>query len=219
MLNPPTTLDENGAAGIISQLGDATHEKHRDDTALLLAALIQTQPTDRTSLRRAHAADVVAAAISAFGGDRTIAQVGLGALWHVWTPPEDNERLLALVLNEMARHHDVLLLQQAGLRILRMHAASSQSLLLAPSVLGAVGQAMQAHRDDDTVQHWGAEIVCCLASSDPAEVSNAHGASQCTAMLGLSRELAANAPRPATLLVAGQPWYELVLELYPSPVD
>jgi hypothetical protein len=210
--------DENGAAIIVNQLRLATNSQTRNEAAVQLAALIQTKPTDRTALRSARAADVVADSISAFHGDVIIAQVGIGALWHVWIPPVPTERLITLVLDEMARHHDVMLLQQAGMRILRMHAASPQHLLLAPSVLTAVGRVMQA-RHDDTNQHWGAETVCCLASIDPAEIIRTHGTSKLAAMAQLFTELAINAPRPATLLVGGQPWYELILELYPqSPV-
>ena len=138
-------------------------------------------------------ADVVADCISAFHGDVIIAQVGLGALWHVWIPPVSTERLITLVLAQMARHQDALLLQQAGLRILRMHAASPQQLSLAPSVLTAVGRVMQAHHDD-TNQHFGAETVCCLASIDPAEIIHTHGTSKLTAMAQLFTEVAINIP-------------------------
>ena len=180
-----------------------------------LAALIRTQPADRTVLRSAHAADVVADSIAAFCGDVVIAQVALGALYHVWTPPVAAERLVTPVLDEMARYQDVLLLQQAGLRVLRMHAASAQQLLLAPSVLTAVGRAMHAHRSDDTTQHWVAEIVCCLASIDPADLIRTHGQDQYAAMRRLFVQLAVNADRPATLLLDGTPWFDIVLQLYP----
>ena len=79
--------DENGAASIVNQLRLATYGQHRDKAALQLAALIQTKPTDRPVLRSAGAADVVADSIAAFCGDAVIAQVGLGALYHVWMPP------------------------------------------------------------------------------------------------------------------------------------
>ena len=209
---------ENGAEKIVNRLRIATHIQRRNEAAAQLAALIQTKPTDRAVLQSARAADVVADSISAFRGDVIITQVALGALWHVWIPPVDTERILTIVMDEMARHQNVLLLQQAGLRILRMHAASPQQLLLAPSILTAVGRAMKSHRDDDTIQHWGAESICCLASIDPADVITEHGEHQCAEMSLLARQLAIDALRPATLLVGGAPWHQLIMELYPSPV-
>jgi hypothetical protein len=124
------------------------------------------------------------------------------------------ECLVTLVLDETAHYQDVLLLQQAGLRVLRMHTASQQ-LLLAPSVLTVVGRAMDTHRSDDTTQHWGAETVCCLASIDPADLIRTHGQDQYAAMRRLFVQLAVNADRPATLLLDGTPWFDIVLQLYP----
>lgn len=193
----------------------ATQRRERARTALILGQLIHPL-TDRTALRRAHATDVVASAIVAFPGDAIVAQVGLGALYHVWIPPVNTHCLIQLVLDEMARYQRRLLIQQAGLRLLRMHAASEHQLLLAPTVLSAVVRAMRAHQDDDTVQHWGAETVCCLASIDPADVSATHGASECAAMAQLTQEIASSGPRTLTLVMDGQPWYEIIRRLSPD---
>lgn len=202
-------LTEYGAIGIVAGLRDATTSRDRNRAALLCGALIRLG-SDHVTLPAVRASDAVADAITAFPGDVVVAQVALGALYHTWIAPVDTERLVSLTLDEMARHKTCLLLQQAGLRLLKVHAASGQQLLMAPVVLSTVAIAMRAFRDDDTIQHWSAEIICCLASIDPADLIRAHGRSTVRAMAKLASQLAANAPRPTTLVIAGEPWYRLV---------
>ena len=129
-----------------------------------------------------------------------------------WVP---TERLVTAVLTSMPRHHADRLTVSAGVRLLKMHALSSQRLVLAPQVLTAIAAAMRSYPHDDTVQHWSAEGVVALNQVEPADVIAAHGQASYDAMCLTSIHLALTALRPATLLISGTAWHDIILQQFP----
>jgi hypothetical protein len=200
------------ATDLVSQLRLATDRCQRERTALLCGALIRIED----DAARVDGAEVVANAISKFPTDKIVVGVALGALSYSWPPPATStKRVLNIVMEAMARFKTQLLVMQAGVRILKLHSASNQQIVLAPSVMKTVYGAMQSFPHDDMINHWGAQVVSMLNGIEPEEVIRAHGNMNYTAMHVQSIALAITAHRPTTLVLNGTPWHDLILDLHP----
>ena len=85
-----------------------------------------------------------------------------------------------------------------------------------PSVLAGVARMMRSFREDETIQHYGAEALCALNGIEVRDVIAAHGAVNYATLYVTTIEMATLAPHPVTLMVSGRPWNALIMELYPQ---
>jgi len=164
--------------------------------------------------------------MAAFADNLMVNQVALCALNKCWSgglPPLDRaaaptQRIVVAVVDAMRRHAACHLVQQAGLRLLKLHAASGNRLVEAPAVLAATVAAMRRHADDETVRIWGPETLCLLNAVPAAAWISAHGAPSHATLRERSLQLARAAPRPTRLYAGDTPWYVAIAQLCePTP--
>ena len=217
-------LATRGPQGLCDDLRDATAHALHDVAVRYISAMMRIDTlTDHMSAHHARSAEAITDALHLWPDSLELNAVALGALFRVWgggVPPFEaswmpTERLVQAVVAAMRRHQADHLATSAGLRLLKMHTRSAQRLVLAPQVLAAVADAMRAHPQDETVQHWSAEAVVAICANEPTDVIAAHGLVQYSDMGVASIQLALAARRPATLFIAGSAWYDKVLELFP----
>ena len=217
-------LATRGPQGLCDDLRDATAHSLHDVAVMYLSAMMRIDAlTDHVAAHQARSAEAIADALDCWPQSLHLNTIALGALFRVWgggVPPFEaswvpTERLVSAVLTSMQRHHTDRLTVSAGVRLLKMHALSSQRLVLAPQVLTAVAAAMRSYPQDDTVQHWSAEAIVALDQVEAADVIAAHGQASYDAMCLTSIQLALTALRPATLLVSGTAWHDMILQRFP----
>lgn len=155
-------LLQHGAAGVAEAVRRATRARREHDAAHALAAMIRLDaPHDQAAARRAAGGAAVVEALATFSRSLAVARAALAALSRVWPDAAADARdtsLVPPVLDALARHRADVHVQQAGLRLLRLHVRSEDdavALAHAPGVVAAVDRAMRAFDADPTVQHWG----------------------------------------------------------------
>jgi hypothetical protein len=217
-------LATRGPQGLCDDLRDATAHSLHDVAVMYLSAMMRIDTlTDHVAAHQARSAEAIVDALDRWQDSLELNTVALGALFRVWAggmPPFEaqwvpTERLVQAVMAAMQRHQADRLTVSAGMRLLKLHARSTQRLMLAPQVLAAIADTMPMYPQDDTVQHWSAETVVAICANEPADLITAHGIVQYDAMCVTCIQMALTARRPATLFVAGSAWYDKVLELFP----
>ena len=218
-------LAKHGAAGCVRELEQSARHGLRARTMLFLGALMRTDATeDHVAVATAGGAHAITNVMTTiFPGDLAVESLCLGALFRVWgggVAPFDRVAvptavIVQAILDVSARHKANLHIHQAALRLLKLHCQSSNMLILAPAVMSVVARAMRAFPSDDAINHYGAEAVSALNGVEPHDVTSVHGQSSYLGMCSLSIELAMRAARPTTLFVAGKPWHDQVMRLYP----
>lgn len=217
-------LEEHGAAGLVTELRVAIEQKLRVRTVTLLSAMIRIDKlADHVAVHEARAAEVVISALTAFSNDAMIAQAALCALFRCWAggiAPFDSEwvptaDILSAVLGAARDHASDLLVQQAALRLLKLHAVSGLQLVLAPSVVQVIAHATRTFPRDETIQSFAAEAICALNGIEVADWVEAHGQSKYEAFRLASLELAMKMKRPSSVRINGRDWQDTVLNLYP----
>ena len=217
-------VEQHGPAGLVSELRICVQRAWRERTIFVLTAMGRcTDVNDQVGLARADASSVIADALAAYPHDRLIACAGLCALSRCWgggTPPFDSdwvptEAIVNAILDAAQHHKCDLLVQQAALRLIKVHVNSRHQLVQAPRTVETVACAMRAFPRDDTIQTWGAEAVCAINGIEPTDWVEAHGEASYTALRVTSIQLAMTAPRPSTVLVNGVAWQDKLLQLFP----
>ena len=217
-------LAMRGPHGLCDDLRDATAHSLHDVAVMYLSAMMRIDTvTDHVTAHQARSAEAISDALDRWPDSLQLNTVALGGLFRVWgggVPPFEaswvpTERLVSAVLTSMQRHQADRLTISAGVRLLKMHAQSSQRLVLAPQVLTAIEAAMRSYPQDDTVQHWSAEAIVALNQVEPADVIAAHGQASYDAMCLTSIQLALTALRPATLFISGMAWHDMILQRFP----
>ena len=213
-------LRQYGTVGLIEQVKTSSEHQLEHRTALFLAAMVRIDTMqDHVAAHR----DVVADAVIRFPSSLPVARASLCALSRIWggglTPFNDTwvptTKIVSTILKAMAAQANDLLTQQAGVRVLKMHTYSSFSLIKAPDVMDATANAMRNNPHDETIQHWGSELVCAINGMEPSDIVKAHGELGFQRIAVTSVELAVAMPRPPSLLVNGRPWQDVVLSVHP----
>lgn len=178
---------------------------------------------DHVTAHQARGAEACIGALGAFPDDAMVAQAVLCALFRCWgggTAPFDADwvptaSIVKAILDAAQRYKDDMLVQQAALRLMKLHTNSRLQIVQAPRTVETVAHAMRAFPQDNTIQTWGAESVCALNGIEPSDWVKAHGEASYMALRVTSIELAMTAPRPSTVLVNGTDWQDKVLQLFP----
>ena len=213
---------QHGARGLVRQLKRATERALHDRAALCMGAIVTIQRLDdRVAAHKAKGAEALVGVVKAFPTSLVIVQGCLAALNKVWAgglPPFDapfvpTDRVLTTVLDVMAQHEADRLAQQAGLRLLSLHARSATHLLKLPTVMETLEATARRFPHDDTVQSYVAETAISVNCIEPSDVINAHGrlgyAAVCEATVRLCLST-----RPSIQL-GGEAWQARVLQLFP----
>jgi hypothetical protein len=217
-------LATRGPHGLCDDLRDATTHSLHDVAVMYLSAMMRIDVLfDHVVAHQARSAEAIADALDCWPQSLQLNTVALGGEFKVWrggmppfhAPWVPTERLVSAVLTSMQRHQTDRLTISAGVRLLKMHAQSSQRLVLAPRVLTAIAAAMRSYPQDDTVNHWSAEGVVALNKVEPADVIAAHGQASYDAMCITTIQLALTTLRPATLLISGTAWHDMILLQFP----
>ena len=218
-------LATRGPQGLCDDLRDATAHSLHDVAVLYISAMMRIDTlTNHVAAHHARSAEAIVDTLDCWPQSLQLNTVALGGLFRVWgggVPPFEapwvpTERLVTAVLTSMQRHHADRLTISAGVRLLKMHAQSSQRLVLAPQVLTAIASAMHTYPGDATLQHWSAEAIVALNQVEPADVISAHDQASFDAMCITSIQVALTALRPTSLLISGTPWYDTILQKYPK---
>lgn len=218
------------AAGIVEQLRTATQRQNRTRAVQLCTSLIGLNDlADNVAAHRAGAASALAEVLDAWQNDALVTQASLCGLFHAWAggvPPFHDatdvptERILQAIVDSLRRHQSELYVAQAATRILKMHAASTNRLLLLPAVMEAIELAMKSWPADDSVQHWSAQALCHLHNIPHIDIVQTHGRDAYTTICTKTLALADGALRPATLFLAHKPWYDAIVDiLAPTSVN
>ena len=221
-------LPLSNAAGIVEQLRTATQRRDRTRAVQLCASLIGLNDmSDNVAAHRAGAASAVAEVLEAWPNDALVMQTALCALFHVWAggvPPFDTtavptESILQAIVDSLRRHKSELYVTQAAVRLLKMHTASANRLLVLPAVMEAVEQSMESFPNDDTVQDWAARILCHIHAIPEDDIVQTHGQEACAIICTKTLKLADSALRPATVFIGKTPWYDAIVDILSPAVN